>query len=78
MGSYDTLEALIANHPTGNPGEFYLVGPNADLYVWDSNTNLWIDTGILAGPQGPAGPQGTIGDTGPIGPQGEQLSLKHI
>lgn len=32
-GSYDTLEELMAAHPTGQPGDAYIVG--GDLYVWE-------------------------------------------
>ena len=32
-GSYDTLEELIAVHPTGQPGDAYIVA--GDLYVWE-------------------------------------------
>ena len=32
-GSYDTLEELIAAHPTGQPGDAYIVA--GDLYVWE-------------------------------------------
>lgn len=32
-GSYDTLEELIATHPTGQPGDAYIVAGN--LYVWE-------------------------------------------
>lgn len=33
LGSYDTLEELMAAHPTGNLGDGYLVG--GYLYVWN-------------------------------------------
>ena len=32
-GSYDTFEELIAAHPTGQPGDAYIVAGN--LYVWE-------------------------------------------
>ena len=32
-GSYDTLEELMAAHPTGQPGDAYIVG--GDLYIWE-------------------------------------------
>ena len=32
-GSYDTLEELIAAHPTGQPGDAYIVA--GDLYIWE-------------------------------------------
>lgn len=71
LGSYDTLEELEAAHPTGNPGDAYLV--QGDLYVWDGSK--WANVGNIQGPQGERGPQGIQGPegpTGPAGPQGEQ------
>lgn len=56
-GSYDTLDELIKDHPTGNPGDAYLIG--GDLYVWNSDTNAWEKVGSLIGPTGPAGSDGT-------------------
>lgn len=77
LGHYDTEAELIAEHPTGSPGDAYLVG--GDLYVW--NGNAWEDVGSIQGPQGEQGIQGpkgdkgdkgNTGDQGPRGPQGEQ------
>lgn len=49
MGSYDTFQELISVHPTGNPGDAYVVGGN--LYVWDTQTNSWEQVGNLSGPK---------------------------
>ena len=77
LGHYDTEAELIAEHPTGSPGDAYLV--SGDLYVW--NGNAWEDVGSIQGPQGEQGIQGpkgdkgdkgNTGDQGPRGPQGEQ------
>jgi Collagen triple helix repeat (20 copies). len=82
LGSYDTVEQLKAAHPTGNPGDSYLVG--GYLYVWSAADNDWINVGQIQGPQGdtgsqgPQGPTGAAGATGPTGatgatgPQGKQ------
>lgn len=73
LGSYNTLQELIAAHPAGNQGDAYLVG--GKLYVWDIKTGSWKFVGNLigpAGPQGPMGPRGLTGQEGPAGPQGEQ------
>ena len=54
LGSYDTYENLIADHPKGNPSDSYLV--DDDLYVWSDNDNKWIDVGTIRGPEGKQGP----------------------
>ena len=65
-GSYDTYEELIAEHPTGNDGDSYLV--NGSLYVW--NGTAWENIGNIKGEKGDTGSQGVKGDTGERGPQG--------
>ena len=71
-GYYDTYEKFIAEHPTGNEGDCYIVGK--DLYVWDKTDNHWQDAGPSVGPQGPkgdAGAQGPAGSTGAAGAKGD-------
>ena len=85
LGSYASLAALQSAHPTGNPGDAYLISD--DLYVWSSTASNWINVGTIRGPQGIQGIQGIQGEkgdagdtgatgatgaTGPQGPQGEQ------
>lgn len=54
LGEYDTEEELLSAHPTGNPGDSYLVSGN--LYTWlDSK---WTCVGNIQGPQGEAGVSG--------------------
>ncbi len=75
LGTYASLAALQAAHPTGTVGDAYLV--NQDLYIWDSVANDWTNAGTIAGPAGVTGPQGATGatgpqgTTGPTGPQGD-------
>ena len=52
LGSYASLDALKAAHPTGNAGDGYLV--EGYLYVW--NDSEWENVGLI---QGPAGATGT-------------------
>jgi hypothetical protein len=40
------------------------------MWVWDSQTNSWLDIGKVQGPAGPQGPQGIPGNTGPKGDPG--------
>jgi hypothetical protein len=44
LGSYATLEELIAEHPTGNAGDFYKVGDK--VYVWPTSVSAWIDSNL--------------------------------
>jgi hypothetical protein len=60
LGSYPSLAALQAAHPTGNIGDAYLV--QGDLYVW--NGTSWEDVGTIQGPQGTQGTSGPQGLTG--------------
>lgn len=70
LGTYPSVADLEAAHPTGNIGDAYMV--NGDLYVWDPNTNTWVNVGNIQGPAGPTGPQGIQGEQGPVGPTGSQ------
>ena len=76
LGIYDTLSALTAAHPTGQPGDAWAVGTSDanTIYLWDVDTGEWKNVGPLMGPPGPqgeTGPAGPQGQTGPEGPQGE-------
>lgn len=68
LGSYPTYAELAAAHPTGNPGDAYLVA--GDLYVWDSIGAAWSNVGNIKGPQGLDGPEGPEGPQGPRGLDG--------
>ena len=52
LDTYPTLAALQAAHPTGSPGDAYLVGSggNYTLYIWSSSSNTWSDGGSLTSP----------------------------
>lgn len=69
LGSYDTEEALKQAHPTGNPGDAYLVDGN--LYVWSATDSQWKNVGTIEGPQGPQGEKGETGEQGPKGDKGD-------
>ena len=53
LGSYNTVDELIAAHPTGNVGDAYIVQGN--MYVWCIDTNTWDNVGNIQGPTGPSG-----------------------
>ena len=69
-GSYNSLEELIAEHPTGNDTDAYIVDGN--FYFW--NGNQWENAGSLKGETGATGPAGPKGDTGDKGDTGEKGS----
>ncbi|WP_458453031.1 phage upper tail fiber protein [Methanobrevibacter sp.] len=65
-GSYNSLEDLIAEHPTGNVNDAYLV--DGSFYFW--NGSQWENAGSLKGEVGSTGPTGPKGDTGDKGDTG--------
>lgn len=50
LGSYDSVDTLLAAHPTGNAGDAYIVG--GDLYVWAIEDARWENVGNIQGPKG--------------------------
>ena len=76
LGSFESVEELKEQHPTGNLGEGYIIGE--ELYVW--TIDGWEDVGAIKGPKGDIGPKGEMGEMGAqgipgpqgdMGPQGE-------
>lgn len=45
VGWYQNYEALYAAHDTGYDGNWAIVGDTDTIWVWDSNTGVWKDTG---------------------------------
>lgn len=62
LGEYPTLADLQAAHPTGNPGNAYMVGTTnpKDLYIWDVGNAAWANQGQLQGVKGDTGDAATI------------------
>lgn len=78
MGSYANVSNLQAAHPTGNPGEGYLIGDDLYLYGVDPSNpagDVWYNAGPVRGPQGLQGKEGPRGLRGLTGLQGERGSL---
>jgi hypothetical protein len=69
LGSFATLAELQTAHPTGNPGDGYLI--EGSLYVWDGVGSEWDNVGSIQGPQGLQGPQGPQGIQGLKGDKGD-------
>ena len=68
-GSYSTYEELIAEHPTGDATDAYLV--DGELYYWNVNENKWMSAGSIKGNKGDKGDTGEKGDTGDTGAKGD-------
>jgi hypothetical protein len=51
LGQYDSLDDLEAAHPTGSPGDMYMVGAEIprDAYQWEESAGVWVNEGPLAG-----------------------------
>lgn len=45
-GWYENEAALQEAHPTGVNGDWAIVGTTDTIWVWDSDTNAWKDTGL--------------------------------
>ena len=74
-GQYDNIEGLKQAHPTGAPGDAYAVGTDStgfNVYLWDSDSQEWVNIGPI---QGPAGPQGPAGQNGADGEPGQAASI---
>ncbi len=67
LGSYDSYDTFISEHPTGEDGDVYIVG--TQFYAWENGA--WKDKGSWQGPKGDKGDQGEKGDAGPRGPAGQ-------
>ena len=68
-GSYSTYEELIAEHPTGDATDAYLV--DGELYYWNVNENKWMSAGSIKGNKGDKGDTGEKGDKGDTGAKGD-------
>ena len=60
-GSVATSSALP---PTGEDGDAYIVQDTGNLWVWDSGTSAFVDTGAQI--KGPKGDKGDPGEQGPV------------
>lgn len=45
VGWYQNYEALYAAHDTGYDGNWAIIGDTDTIWVWDSDTGVWKDTG---------------------------------
>lgn len=75
LGSYASLDALKAEHATGDAGDAYLIGGH--LYVWDTVGADWKDVGTIQGPKGDKGEPGINGKDGTNGTNGLGWTYGH-
>lgn len=61
LGVYDTIGELEEAHPTGSPGDAYLI--RGVLWVWDEIAGQWVEGTQVMGPQGEKGDQGVNATT---------------
>lgn len=45
LGWYETEQALQAAHPTGENGQWAIVGSTDTIWTWDSDTSAWVNSG---------------------------------
>src|SRR5699024_5482348 len=45
LGWYETEQALQTAHPTGENGQWAIIGSTDTIWTWDSDTSAWVDTG---------------------------------
>lgn len=45
LGWYATPQDLQAAHPTGQNGQWAIIGTTDTIWTWDSDTSAWVDSG---------------------------------
>ena len=45
LGWYETEQALKTAHPTGENGQWAIIGSTDTIWTWDSDTSAWVDSG---------------------------------
>lgn len=45
VGWYATPQALQTAHPTGQNGQWAIIGTTDTIWTWDSDTSAWVNTG---------------------------------
>lgn len=45
LGWYETEQALQTAHPTGENGQWAIVGSTDTIWTWDSDTSAWVNSG---------------------------------
>ena len=74
-GSVADMEALKIAHPTGEPGDAYILQDSGHMAVWDEEGSTWVDVGQIKGDTGATGPKGDTGAKGDKGADGTKVTL---
>ena len=45
LGWFETEQALQAAHPTGENGQWAIIGTTDTIWTWDSDTSAWVNSG---------------------------------
>ena len=45
LGWYESETALQSAHPTGQNGQWAIIGTTDTIWTWDSDTSAWVDSG---------------------------------
>lgn len=45
LGWYENAEALQVAHPTGQNGQWAIIGTTDTIWTWDSDTSAWVNSG---------------------------------
>ena len=79
LDEYVTLAALQAAHPTGNPGDAYLVGSGGSftLYIWSTDQSAWLDAGALSSPS-PSTTAPAMDGTAAVGSSNRYARADHV
>lgn len=48
LGWFETEQALEAAHPTGQNGQWAIIGSTDTIWTWDSDTSAWVNSGSTA------------------------------
>lgn len=48
LGYFATPTDLTTSHPTAMAGDYAIVGSTDTVWVWDTGTSAWVDTGTMA------------------------------
>lgn len=76
---YPTLNDLQTAHPTGEPGDAYLVGSGSSyvLYIWSDTSSAWVEGGSLTTPS-PANTDPLMDGTASIGSSIRYARADHV
>jgi len=64
QGRVETYSQLVAEHPTADPGDAYIVDDGGLLYIWNEFNSSWDNRGRIVGDAGAQGIQGVPGPNG--------------